>query len=195
MTYLHAKDVLDRLVAVVGGILISPVLLGIALLIKLDSRGPVIFRQTRVGKNRQNFTIYKFRTMQVGSKQLKRADGTVITTGNDPRVTYTGRFLRSGLDELPQLWNIIIGEMSFVGPRPDLPEQLTGFSREQLEKYNVKPGITNLPAVCGRNDLDFQDRIAIDLFYIANQDFLLDMKIIMFTLMLPFGVRYKFKRA
>lgn len=160
----------------------------IVLAIKLESKGPALFLQYRVGKNHKPFRIYKFRTMHVNSGRITRDDGTIITLENDPRVTRVGRFLRVGFDELPQLINIIKGEMSLVGPRPDLPDQVDNFNDIQKQKYLVRPGITNLPAITGRNTLTLEQRIEIDIKYINSQSFWVDFKIIVITVLLLLGL-------
>lgn len=126
--------------------------------------------------------------MHVNSGRITRDDGTIITLENDPRVTRVGRFLRVGFDELPQLINIIKGEMSLVGPRPDLPDQVDNFNDIQKQKYLVRPGITNLPAITGRNTLTLEQRIEIDIKYINSQSFWVDFKIIVITVLLLLGL-------
>ncbi len=191
MTYLRFKYTFDLIFAVLALILLLPIYIVIGILIKLESRGPIIFKQERVGKGLRVFTMYKFRTMHINSKPIVREDGTIITIKNDQRITKIGKFLRHGLDELPQLINIIKGEMSIVGPRPDLPYQVAKFTDKQKIKYSVRPGITNLPAVSGRNELEFEKRIEIDLVYIKQLNFFLDVKIILFTIGLIFGIKMK----
>ncbi len=186
--YLRVKHFLDFIVALIALIVLMPLFITLALLIKLDNKGPVIFIQNRVGKNCRPFRMFKFRTMRVDSKQMVREDGTVITLKDDPRITRIGRFLRVGFDELPQLFNVLKGQMSIVGPRPDLPDQILSFTDHQLKKYQVKPGITNLPAISGRNELNFGQRIEIDINYIQRISFWLDMKIIFLTIFLLIGV-------
>ncbi len=173
----------------IGLVVLSPLFIVVAIIIKIDSRGPVFFRQIRNGQFTHPFNIYKFRTMVVGNTMKVRDDGTVITEKNDARITKVGNFLRGGLDELPQLINIVKGEMSVVGPRPDLPMHLESISEAQKVRYNAKPGITNLPAICGRNDLTLEIRNNLDIYYVEHRSFAFDLKIIWFTLMLPFKVK------
>ncbi len=183
------KPFWDVVSAFIGLIVLSPLFLVVAIFIKMESKGPVFFRQVRNGQFTKPFNIYKFRTMVVGNQMKVREDGTVITEKNDARITKVGNFLRGGLDELPQLINIVKGEMSVVGPRPDLPMHLESTTEAQRVRYNAKPGITNLPAVCGRNDLPLEVRNNLDIYYVNHRSFFLDLKIIWFTLMLPFNVK------
>lgn len=179
------------MISIVLIIALSPFLLLIAVLVGIDSEGPVIFKQIRVGKDLRNFTIYKFRTMKIDSQPFIRGDGTYITSDEDPRVTRMGKLLRNGLDELPQLINIFLGQMSLVGPRPDLPIHVEDYTAHQLKKYTVRPGLANLPAISGRNSLELNERIEIDLKYIREMNFSTDIKIIWFTTML---VLFGYKR-
>ncbi|PYX54432.1 MAG: glycosyl transferase [Acidobacteria bacterium] len=173
---------LKRVIDVVGALvllcLLAPILVLIALVIKLSSKGPVIFRQARVGRYGKLFSFWKFRTMHVDSDT-----GTVYKITNDPRITPVGRFLRkTSLDELPQLWNVLRGEMSLVGPRPPLPYELDCYAlwhrRRVLE---VKPGITGLWQVTGRSRTNFNDMVRLDLRYVQQWSIWLDIKIILQT--------------
>jgi exopolysaccharide biosynthesis polyprenyl glycosylphosphotransferase len=168
----------------------SPVMLIIAVLVKLTSRGPAIYRQVRCGLYGRRFVLYKFRSMCEGAedvlweiKHLNEMDGPVFKMRNDPRVTPFGRILRkSSLDEWPQFWNVLKGDMSLVGPRAPLPEEVKEYSRWQRRRLSVKPGITCLWQVSGRNEIDFQEWMKLDLFYIDNWSLLLDLKILLRTL-------------
>jgi len=151
-----------------------------ALAIRLDSRGPAFFRQERVGKDGKPFRVWKFRTMIVGAVQ--QGLGYNVCRG-DPRITRVGRVLRNlGLDELPQLLNVLAGEMSFVGPRPTLPYQVAHYDAEQRRRLSVRPGITSLAVVSGRNALPWRERIALDLWYIEHWSLGLDLRILARTL-------------
>ena len=152
----------------------------IAILIKLDSPGPVFFRQERIGQAGKPFLIWKFRTMVDGTVNL----GMGRTTGTgDERITRVGRFLRGlGLDELPQLLNVFTGSMSLVGPRPTLRYQVEQYDREQLHRLDVKPGITSLAVVRGRNGLSWEERIVIDVWYVRHISLWLDLQILVRTL-------------
>jgi exopolysaccharide biosynthesis polyprenyl glycosylphosphotransferase len=163
-------------------------MLVIALAIKLTSPGPVLFRQRRVGEQEREFTIFKFRTMVVGAHTQRdgldnEADGLLFKMRRDPRVTKVGRFLRkTSLDELPQLFNVLSGEMSLVGPRPALPEEASRYAESQRGRLRVKPGVTGLWQVNGRHDLAFEDYVRYDLFYVENWSLTMDLYILAKTI-------------
>lgn len=186
---LLAKGLLDRCGAVVAVTLAAPLLLITALLIRLDSPGPILFTQVRSGLNGKRFTLYKFRTM-VTDAEKKKSDlltqnemsGPVFKIKEDPRVTRIGKVLRKySIDELPQLFNVVMGDMSLVGPRPPLPAEVVKFEAWQRRKLSVKPGLTCLWQVNGRNAIDFDDWMRLDLQYIDNWSLLLDAKILVKT--------------
>jgi lipopolysaccharide/colanic/teichoic acid biosynthesis glycosyltransferase len=162
-----AKRTLDLVGAGAGLVLCAPVLAGVALAVRVFLGRPVLFRQARAGLGGRTFTIYKFRTMRHGP-------------GTDAeRLTPFGRFLRaSSLDELPQLWNVLRGDMSLVGPRPLLPEYLPRYSPRQARRHEVRPGITGWSAVNGRNALSWEDQLEQDAWYVENRGFLLDLRIL-----------------
>ena len=169
------KRVFDLLLSLAALLIFFPFGLLISLLIKIDSPGPVFFTQLRVGKDSQDFLIYKFRTMVVNAE--KKGAGLEIEKG-DSRITRMGKFLRiSSLDEFPQFINILKGEMSFIGPRPTVRSQVKKYDKEQLRRLNVKPGITGLAQVSGRNSLSWPERIEKDLEYIDNYSVFLDIRI------------------
>lgn len=179
---LPLKYALDRVLALVLLLLLGPVFLGIGVWIKVHDGGRVFFRQQRVGLNGHRFMIWKFRTMIPNADALL-ADGRPAAHLN--RVTSVGRVLRlTSLDELPQLINIVRGEMSFVGPRPVLPAHLPRYSPAQMGRFKMKPGLTGLAQVNGRNQIPWSQRIAYDLAYIADYSPWLDLKILART----FGV-------
>ncbi len=161
----------------------------VAILIKLDSRGPVFFKQERVGQNGRRFNIYKFRSMVVDAEERKQelaalneADGPVFKMRRDPRVTRVGAFLRkTSLDELPQLINVWLGHMSIVGPRPPIPSEVEQYSWEQRRRLSVRPGLTGLQQVSGRSDVSFEDWVAMDLAYIDEWSLLTDLHIMLLT--------------
>ncbi|HEX7743749.1 MAG TPA: sugar transferase [Micromonosporaceae bacterium] len=170
------KECVDRTLAFLALALISPLLAGIAIAIKLDSRGPVIFRQVRVGQGGVEFGVYKFRTMVVNADALlaglagrNETDGLLFKMREDPRVTRVGRFLRKwSLDELPQLANVLLGDMSLVGPRPPLPSEVARYDGDIARRLLVKPGMTGLWQISGRSDLSWEDGIRLDLYYVEN---------------------------
>lgn len=185
-----AKRTFDVVVSAAGLLVISPLLAAIALAIKLNDRGPVLFRQVRVGLHRQPFTLLKFRTMVPRAELLladllsrNEADGPLFKVRDDPRITRVGRFLRRySLDELPQLWNVLKGEMSLVGPRPPLPSEVEAYEDWQLDRLEVRPGITGLWQVSGRSELSFDEYVRLDLFYIENWSLAYDLFMIAKTI-------------
>lgn len=181
------KILFDKIGGVILFILLSPVLLIIGLIIKLEDGGKVFFLQKRLGKDKEIFEIYKFRTMKENAPDIRLADGSTFNSDNDPRVTKIGKFLRrTSLDELAQIINIIKGEMSFIGPRPDLPDHLKLYEGEEFKKLLVKPGITGYAQVNGRNDLPWKERFKYDIYYVENWSILLDIKIILKTVSIIF---------
>jgi exopolysaccharide biosynthesis polyprenyl glycosylphosphotransferase len=189
-TQVIAKRAFDLTMAGLGTLLLSPIFLAIAAAIKITSPGPVFFRQRRVGHRGRPFTILKFRTMQVGAEQLidelrerHGVENLMFKLKDDPRVTAVGRFLRKlSMDELPQLINVVKGDMSLVGPRPPLPEEVTRYADWQFDRLEVPPGITGLWQVSGRSELSFDDCVRLDLFYIENWSIAYDLYIVAKTL-------------
>lgn len=187
------KRAIDLVLSLVVAVALLPVMVVIALLIKLDSRGPVLFVQDRLGVNGSTFPMYKFRTMRDGAEK----SGTgLFSYQKDPRVTRVGRYLRQlSLDELPQLINVIRGDMSIVGPRPPVTYELGRYeelSPEYKFRFAVKPGITGLAQVSGRNALDWDAKIAIDNRYVAlyrRYGILIDMKILLLTFWVVLSMR------
>ncbi|MDX1997703.1 MAG: sugar transferase [Thermoanaerobaculia bacterium] len=187
---LMVKRALDVAIAVVMLFLAAPVLSLVALAIKLSSRGSVLFRQTRCGLNGREFTLYKFRTMVEGAEEQQREllhlnemNGPVFKVRKDPRVTALGRLLRRfSLDEFPQLWNVLRGDMSLVGPRPPIPEEVAQYERWQRRRLAMKPGLTCLWQISGRNNLDFDRWMELDLEYIDSWTPSLDLKILWRTI-------------
>jgi exopolysaccharide biosynthesis polyprenyl glycosylphosphotransferase len=183
---LAAKRMADVILASVGLPALSPLLLLIAAIIKLDSRGPVFYRAERVGQRRRRFVCYKFRTMVPQAdvekerlRSLNQRQGAFFKIVNDPRVTRVGRFLRRySLDELPQLWNVLRGEMSLVGPRPHPPDDVDAYSVEDLQRLDFVPGMTGLWQVTARQDPSFERSVALDVEYITRWSLLLDLRIL-----------------
>jgi lipopolysaccharide/colanic/teichoic acid biosynthesis glycosyltransferase len=177
--------------AIAGGALLaaSPVLAVAALAIKLEDGGPVLYRQTRVGKDGADFELLKLRTMVVGAETM--GAGLAVNHG-DPRITRAGRLLRKlSLDELPQLWNVVRGEMSVIGPRPTLRYQVEQYDERQRHRLDVKPGITGWAQVNGRATLPWADRIELDVWYVEHRSPLLDAKILARTPFALFRGTYK----
>jgi lipopolysaccharide/colanic/teichoic acid biosynthesis glycosyltransferase len=180
------KSVLDRLLAVVAMILLSPLFAGLALWIVLESGRPVIFRQRRAGKDGVPFEMHKFRTMVANAielgRELQLSDDPFGLLPNDPRITRSGRFLRrTSLDELPQLWDVLLGRMSLVGPRPDLVEQVENYEPADRRRLAVKPGITGWAQVKGRDEIPWEERFRLDAWYVDNWSLALDAKIVWLT--------------
>jgi undecaprenyl phosphate N,N'-diacetylbacillosamine 1-phosphate transferase len=163
-------------------LVLSPLLLIIVFAIRLSSTGPAIFRQKRLGMNAVPFQCYKFRTMNVGSPDLRNADGSTYNSVDDPRVTKVGRFLRrASLDELPQLLNVLRGDMSLVGPRPDVADALSLYTKHDRIRLAVRPGITGWAAIHGRNTLPLRQRRELDIQYVENFSLWLDFRILLRT--------------
>lgn len=193
------KRVTDIMGSILGMIVLSPVFLVTAIAIKTDSKGPVFFTKLddgssvkRVGKHGKLFKFYKFRTMHPNTDRLRytelaqnnlRKDGPLIKIKDDPRITKVGKFLRKySIDELPQLWNVLKGDLSLVGPRPHLPEEVSKYQNKHRFVLTIKPGITGLAQINGRSDLDFEQEVKLDRYYIERWSVLMDLKIIIKTL-------------
>jgi exopolysaccharide biosynthesis polyprenyl glycosylphosphotransferase len=181
------KTVFDRTAAMLGLILISPVLLAIAIAVRASSPGPAIFRQERVGKGGTTFTMYKFRSMREDAEQVldavaeqnKHDGGPMFKATDDPRVTRCGAFIRRySLDELPQLWNVVKGDMALVGPRPPLPREVSQYDDTAHRRLLVRPGLTGLWQVSGRSDLTWEESVRLDLYYIDNWSVVSDIAIL-----------------
>jgi exopolysaccharide biosynthesis polyprenyl glycosylphosphotransferase len=192
---LAIKKIMDISGSVLLIICLSPVLLLISILIKLTSKGPIVFKQSRVGLRGRQFSLYKFRTMIVDAEKLKKdleaeneMDGPVFKIKDDPRVTKIGRFLRrTGLDELPQLFNILKGEMSLIGPRPPLPSETVQYKRWQLRRLSIKPGLSCFWQIKpDRNNIKFEKWMELDLAYIDNWSLRLDFIILLKTIVTVF---------
>lgn len=193
--YNFIKRTIDVLGSLCGLILLSPLLLVIGILIRSDSKGPIIFAQKRVGLKGKEFKMYKFRSMVVNAEELKdklkennEMSGPMFKMKDDPRITKIGKFIRkTSIDELPQLINVLKGDMSLVGPRPSLPKEVKEFEPWMLERLEVKPGLTCYWQIMGRNSIDFEDWMKLDIKYINERNFLLDIKLILKTFVLLFG--------
>ena len=185
-----AKAVFDRVGAALLLVLFAPVLVVVAVAVRLDSPGPVLFRQVRVGRYGREFPIYKFRTMHADAERrladlrhLNEQDGVLFKIRDDPRVTRVGRYLRRlSLDELPQLFNVLGGTMSLVGPRPPLQREVAAYPRDARRRLAVRPGMTGLWQVSGRSDLPWEEAVRLDLRYVENWSLTLDLVILLRTL-------------
>lgn len=184
------KELADRLVAAVLLLLLSPLMCAVALAVRLGSKGPALFRQVRVGLHGKQFTMLKFRTMRPDAEARRaelahanhNSDGLLFKVRDDPRVTRIGATLRRySLDELPQLFNVLSGRMSLIGPRPPLPEEVAGYTHEVRRRLLVKPGLTGLWQVSGRSDLPWEEAVRLDLAYVDNWSLALDAEILLRT--------------
>lgn len=183
------KRLMDVILSFIGIVLLSPVYLILIAAIKINSKGPAIFKQVRVGKDKKEFVIYKFRTMIVNAEKKRSLDinpedisNFVFQSKEDNRITKVGKFLRkSSLDEIPQLFNVLIGNMSLVGPRPEIPDVTKYYPKEYAQRLLVTPGITGLAQVSGRGEIELKKTIYYDLTYIKNFSLWLDVKILFKT--------------
>lgn len=184
------KRALDLLLATMALLVLFPIMAITALAIKLESPGPIIFRQTRVGKWGKTFTCYKFRSMCMDAEARKQAliqqnevDGPIFKMQTDPRVTRVGRIIRKlSIDELPQLFNVFKGDMSLVGPRPPVPHEVNQYKFDHLRRLDAMPGLTGLQQVSGRSDLPFERWVELDLQYISQQSLRKDIEILLKTI-------------
>lgn len=200
LLYNISKRFIDILLSLFGLIIVSPIMLIVAILIKLESTGPVIFSQKRVGLNGKEFNMLKFRSMVQNAEELKEKlqkqnemSGPMFKMKEDPRVTKVGKFIRkTSIDELPQLINVLKGEMSLVGPRPSLPKEVAKFEPWMLERLSVKPGLTCYWQVSGRNNIDFEDWMKLDIKYVKDRNLGLDIKLIFKTFFVLFGDKNAF---
>jgi exopolysaccharide biosynthesis polyprenyl glycosylphosphotransferase len=180
---------MDIALSTIGLVLCIPLFTAVAIAIKRDSPGPVIFKQQRVGKDGKKFTMYKFRTMVVNAEEMldelldeNEADGPVFKIKEDPRITKSGKWLRkTSIDELPQLWNVLKGDMSLVGPRPPLEREVAKYDNYQRQRLSVKPGITCYWQVSGRSNISFDEWVELDIKYIQEQGLWTDIKLLFKT--------------
>lgn len=200
-TYNFIKRVIDITGSIIGLIVFTPVFLIVGILIKLeDPKGSILFTQYRYGIYPNTFKMYKFRSMIHGAeeglkdlKDLNEQDGPAFKMKNDPRITRIGKIIRkTSLDELPQLFNVLQGDMSLVGPRPAIPSEVEEYTKYQMQRLLVKPGITCIWQVKGRNKVTFDEWIEMDIEYIKNRSILLDIKLILKTVKLLFGDKNAF---
>lgn len=193
--YYFCKRTIDLVCSLLGLIILSPIFLIISLIIKIESKGPVIFKQERIGLKEKKFNMYKFRSMVSNAEELKgnlinKNDmaGPMFKMKDDPRITKVGKFIRkTSLDELPQLINVLKGEMSLVGPRPSLPKEVASFEDWMKKRLEVKPGLTCYWQVQGRNNIGFQEWMELDVKYVDDRNTLLDIKLIFKTFFVLFG--------
>ncbi len=194
--YTISKRILDIVLSLLGIILLLPLFLIVAIAIKIeDPKGKVLFSQKRNGKYGKLFNMYKFRSMVHNAEKLleelekmNEQDGPVFKIKEDPRITKVGKFIRkTSIDELPQLFNVLMGDMSLVGPRPPLPREVQQYTKYQMQRLAVKPGLTCIWQVSGRNSIDFDSWVELDLQYIRERNLLMDIKLIFKTVFVLLG--------
>lgn len=193
--YNFIKRIIDFVGALCGLILLSPILGIVGILIKMESKGPIFFSQKRIGLNGNEFNMYKLRSMVVNAEELKEKllaqnemSGPMFKMKDDPRITKIGKFIRkTSIDEIPQLINVLRGEMSLVGPRPSLPDEVEKFEDWMLTRLEVKPGLTCYWQVSGRNNIDFEDWMKLDIKYVDDRSLGGDIKLIFKTFFVLFG--------
>lgn len=193
--YEVVKRLIDIVCSFLGLLMLSPLFIIIAIIIKSTSKGPIFFSQKRIGKKGKEFDMYKFRSMVVNAEELKEKlaaqnemSGPMFKMKDDPRVTKVGKFIRkTSIDELPQLWNILKGDMSLVGPRPSLPKEVAQFDEWMYKRLEVKPGLTCYWQVSGRNNIDFEDWMKLDVKYVEERNLWIDIKLIFKTVGVLFG--------
>lgn len=193
--YMVVKRLMDILGSLLGIICLSPLMIIIAILIEIDSKGLIIFSQERVGKNGEIFKMYKFRSMVTNAEEMldklkdkNEMSGPMFKIKDDPRITRIGKFVRkTSIDELPQLFNVLKGDMSLVGPRPNLPREVAEFSQYHRKKLLVKPGLTCYWQVAGRNEIGFEEWMELDIKYLKERTLWIDIKLIIRTFFVLFG--------
>jgi len=187
---LYIKNILEKILAIILILFTAPIILLFGFLIKITSRGPILFKQERVGLHGRSFFQYKLRSMVINAESLKadlahlnEQSGPVFKIKEDPRLTRIGKFIRKfSIDELPQLFNVVMGDMNLIGPRPPVPQEVKQYTTKQMRRLSMKPGITGLWQVSGRNDLkEFEDWVKLDLEYIDSWNLVLDFKIALKT--------------
>ncbi|AWI06394.1 sugar transferase [Clostridium drakei] len=193
--YIVVKRLIDILASLLGILCLSPLMIIVAVLIKIDSKGLIIFSQERVGRNGQIFKMYKFRSMVANAEEMldklkdkNEMSGPMFKIKEDPRITKIGKTIRkTSIDELPQLFNVLKGDMSLVGPRPNLPNEVAEFSPYHRKKLLVKPGLTCYWQVMGRNEIGFEEWMELDIKYLKERNLWIDIKLIIKTFFVLFG--------
>lgn len=181
------KNFFKRLLDIILSFILLPfvflVIVVCALFIKIEDGGPIFYLGERIGKNQKPFKMYKLRSMKVNSPDIRNEDGSTFNSEGDSRLTKTGKIIReTSLDEVPQIINVLIGDMSFIGPRPDLPEALNLYNKEEIHKLDVRPGITGYNQAYFRNSIAQSEKFKNDIFYVKNISFILDIRIIIATI-------------
>lgn len=188
---LSLKRIVDIIISTCALLVLSPVFAATALLIKAEDRGPIFFKQLRIGFKGQSFYMWKFRSMVLNADEIKKqllkqnqhGDGVTFKMKHDPRITKIGRYIRKySVDELPQFWNVLCGDMSIVGPRPPVPQEVAMYSVEERQRLLAKPGLTCFWQVGGRSDIDFSGQVQLDVQYIRSKSVWLDLKLLFLTI-------------
>lgn len=178
------KRLLDIIISTLGLIIFIIIFIPVSIAIYLEDKGPIFYNAPRLGRNGKVFKMYKFRSMKVNAPDLRKADGSTYNGEDDPRLTNVGKFIRkTSLDETPQVLNVLIGNMSIIGPRPDLPEHIEKYVGDELRKLEVLPGITGYSQAYYRNSIEWKERIKHDIYYINNLSLVMDVKIFIKTIM------------
>lgn len=178
------KRFFDILISSIGLIGFSIIFIPISLLIYFEDKGPIFYNASRLGKDGKIFKMYKFRSMKVNAPDLRKADGSTYNGEDDPRLTRIGKFIRkTSLDEIPQVINVFIGNMSLIGPRPDLPEHIKEYVGNEVRKLEVLPGITGYSQAYYRNSIEWKERIKHDIYYVDNLSLVMDIKVFFKTIM------------
>lgn len=179
----YIKRLLDFIFALILSVIILPIILIFGILIKVEDGGPIFYLGKRLGKNQKVFKMYKLRSMKVSAPDIRNEDGSTFNSREDPRLTRIGKFIRkTSIDELPQVINILKGDMSFIGPRPDLPEHLYAYKNDEVRKLEVLPGVSGYNQAYYRNTIEWKDRLQNDVYYVQNISFMLDLKIVFKTI-------------
>lgn len=179
----YLKRVLDFIISLLFMPFLLVIILIVGLIIKLEDRGPAFYSANRLGKNGSTYKMYKFRTMKVNAPDIRNEDGSTFNSDQDPRLLKSGKiFRKTSIDELPQLLNVFIGNMSIIGPRPDLPEHILQYTEEEKEKLTVLPGVTGYSQAYFRNSIEWAERKKNDVYYARNVSFLFDVKIFFKTI-------------
>lgn len=178
----YIKRILDIILALIGLIFVIIFMIPVSIAIKIEDGGPIFFNGKRLGKDLKEFSMYKFRSMKVNAPDIRNEDGSTYNAANDPRITKVGKFIRkTSIDELPQLFNVLKGDMSFVGPRPSPLGNEDTYPKEYFKKFTIRPGITGYNQAVKRNSATMEERIENDLYYVENISFILDVKILLLT--------------
>lgn len=178
------KRLVDIIISTLGLIIFIIIFIPVSIAIYLEDKGPIFYNAPRLGRDGKVFKMYKFRSMKVNAPDLRKADGSTYNGEDDPRLTNVGKFIRkTSLDETPQVLNVLIGNMSIIGPRPDLPEHIEKYVGDELRKLEVLPGITGYSQAYYRNSIEWKERIKHDIYYINNLSLVMDVKIFIKTIM------------